>query len=312
MHQEDIKAWQHDHVFDQNLKRPGESRTMIVVVVTAIMMAVEILYGITSGSMALLADGLHMASHACALGINLFAYAYARRHAHDERFNFGTGKVNALGGFSGAILLAGFALIMTWESTVRLISPVGILYNQAILVAVMGLLVNGASVFILQAGHHDHDHDHGHEHEHHHDHNLRSAYLHVLADALTSLLAIVALFAAKYLSWTWMDPIMGIVGAVLVFRWSWGLIHTTSHALLDKKGPEELQKKIKDHVESDGDSQVTDLHLWSVGPNVYSAIVSIVAHNPLEPDEYKKAIADHRLVHITVEVCKCKEEAFQY
>lgn len=304
MHQKDIKTWQHDHVFDQNLKRSGESRTLVVVIVTAIMMVVEIMFGIMSGSMALLADGLHMASHACALGINLFAYSYARRHATDERFNFGTGKVNALGGFTGAILLAAFAVIMTWESAARIISPVGILYNQAIIVAVLGLLVNGASVFILQAGHHDHDDD-----GHHHDHNLRSAYLHVLADALTSLLAIFALFAAKYLGWIWMDPLMGIVGAILVFRWSLGLLRVTSHVLLDQQGPANIRKRIKESVESDGDSRVTDLHLWAIGPNAYSVIVSIVAHHPKPAQEYKESIPTNLgLVHVTVETYQCEDD----
>lgn len=303
MHKKDIKTWQHDHVFDQNLKRSGESRTLVVVIVTAIMMVVEIMFGIISGSMALLADGLHMASHACALGINLFAYSYARRHAEDKRFNFGTGKVNALGGFTGAILLAAFAVIMTWESAVRIISPVGILYNQAILVAVLGLLVNGASVFILQAGHHDHDHGH------HHDHNLRSAYLHVLADALTSLLAILALFAAKYLGWIWMDPLMGIVGAILVFRWSLGLLRVTSHVLLDQQGPESIRNQIKESIENDGDSRITDLHLWAIGPNAYSVIVSVVAHHPKPAQKYKESIpTDLGLVHVTVETYQCEDD----
>jgi len=305
MHQENIKTWQHDHVFDQNLKRPGESRTMIVVIVTAIMMAVEILFGITSGSMALLADGLHMASHACALGINLFAYRYARRHASDERFNFGTGKVNALGGFSGAILLAGFAMIMVWESMARIISPVQIVYGQAVVVAIIGLIVNGACFLILQRGHQAHHPDHGH----HHDHNLRSAYLHVLADALTSLLAIFALLAAKYLSLIWMDPLMGMIGAVLIFRWSLGLLRTTSHVLLDRQGPEKLRKRIQDAVESDGDSRVTDLHLWAIGPNAYSAIISVVAHNPKQPEDYKKRIPNNLgLVHVNIEIFRCGED----
>ena len=309
MHQKNKQVWQHTHAFGQDKKQKGEAKTLLVVAITVAMMLIEIAAGIIYGSMALLADGLHMASHAIALSINVFAYIYARRHAHDSRFSFGTGKVNALGGFTGAVLLGMVALIMAAESTKRILSPVQISFNQAIFVAMIGLLVNGISVWILDVKHHEHDHDHGHDHHHHHDHNLRSAYLHVLADALTSVLAIAALLMAKYFGLNWMDPIMGIVGAVLVFRWSWGLIHTTGHVLLDKQGPEELQKKIKGQIENDGDSQVVDLHLWSVGPNIYSAIISIVAHNPLQPEEYKKIIADKRLAHVTVEVCKCSHEA---
>jgi cation diffusion facilitator family transporter len=226
----------HSHAFGQDRKRPGETRTFIVIVITATMMVVEIGAGLIYGSMALLADGLHMASHAVALSINALAYVYARRHAHDDRFSFGTGKVNTLGGFTGAVLLAGFAIVMVVESVERLVAPVAIAFNQAIFVAVLGLIVNGVSVLILGHRHHpeqahdletDHDehvHYHDHDHHQHHDHNLISAYLHVLADALTSLLAIFALLAAKYFDWIWADPLMGIVGAILVARWSLGRV----------------------------------------------------------------------------------------
>ncbi len=312
MHQKNIESWQHVHAFGQDQKREGEQRTGIVVTMTVTMMAVEIAGGIIFGSMALLADGLHMASHAVALSINVFAYAYARRHAHDKCFSFGTGKVNALGGFTGAILLGVVALIMAWESVKRIVSPVGISFDQAIFVAVIGLVVNGISVWILNVKHDHHGHgDHAHERHHHHDHNLRSAYLHVLADALTSVLAIFALLMAKYFGLNWMDPVMGILGAVLVSQWSLGLLRSTSHTLLDKQGPQELEGKIKERVESDGDSRVTDLHLWAVGPNIYSAIISIVAHHPLQPEQYKKQLSsDLGLVHVTVEVCKCEEEVY--
>jgi cation diffusion facilitator family transporter len=297
----------HSHSFGQDHKRPGESRTLIVIAVTAVMMVVEIATGILSGSMALLADGLHMASHAAALSINAFAYVYARRHAHDTRFSFGTGKVNALGGFSGAVLLAVFAVMMAFESIVRLVNPVEIAFNQAIAVAVIGLIVNGLSMLILnhKDGHH-HDHDHGHgkaDHHHGHDHNLRSAYLHVLADALTSLLAIFALLAAKYFGLVWMDPLMGIVGAVMVSRWSIGLLVSTSHVLLDHQAPAHIRQKIVDGMEKNGDARVVDLHLWAVGPEIYAAIVSLAAKNPQSPDAYKRIIpADLKLVHVTVEV----------
>lgn len=307
MHHDNLQHWQHTHAFGQDRKRPGELRTIIVIAITATMMVVEITTGIVFGSMALLADGLHMASHAAALTINAFAYIYARRHAHDTKYSFGTGKVNALGGFTGAILLAIFALIMAWESVERIIYPVEIAYNQAIFVAVLGLIVNGASVFIL-GHHHEHHHEHN-GHEHHHDHNLRSAYLHVLADALTSLLAIVALLVAKYIGLIWMDPLMGIVGAILVSRWSLGLLRTTSAVLLDSQGPEHIQSKIIQCIEDD-DNRVADLHLWSIGPNIYGAIISVVAHDPQPPEHYKELIPSNLgLVHVTVEVHKCIQDS---
>lgn len=295
----------HRHSFGQDHKRPGESRTIIVIVVTFAMMVVEIATGMLFGSMALLADGLHMASHAAALSINVFAYIYARRHAHDERFSFGTGKVNALGGFSGAVLLAVFAVMMAVESVVRLFNPVAIAFNQAIFVAIIGLVVNGLSMLIL--GHKDasqHSHDHGHDHEHpHHDHNLRSAYLHVLADALTSFLAIFALLAAKYFGLIWMDPLMGIVGAIMVSRWSIGLLVGTSHVLLDRQVSADIQKKVVDGIEKNGDNRVVDLHLWTVGPDIYAAIVSVATGIPKPPEYYKQLIpSELKLVHVTVEV----------
>jgi len=311
-----LQRWEHSHSFGQERQRSGECRTVVVIAITAIMMVVEIATGIFFGSMALLADGLHMASHTVALGINAFAYIYARRHAHDARYSFGTGKVNALGGFTGAVLLAGFAGLMAWESGVRVLHPVPIAFNQAILVAVLGLLVNGLSVLVLghddhdegHDDHHDHDHDHGHNHDHHHDHhhhdhNLRSAYLHVLADALTSLLAIFALLAAKYAGLVWMDPLMGIVGSLLVARWSLGLLRISGGVLLDRQGPAELREVVRRSIEQDGESRIADLHLWSVGPGIYGLIVSVVASDPKPPEHYRALLPeDCGLVHVTVEV----------
>ena len=294
----------HSHTFGQDQKRKGETRTIIVIVMTATMMIVELTTGVLYGSIALLADGLHMASHAAALTINAFAYIYARRQAQNSAFSFGTGKVNALGGFSGAVLLAIFALIMAWESIDRLINPVDIAFNQAILVAFIGLIVNGVSVFILGENH-DHNHDHHHEdHEHnHHDHNLRAAYLHVLADALTSVLAIFALLAGKYFGWLWMDPVMGLVGAILISRWSVGLIKTTSGILLDKQGPEALQKQIRDILEKNDDVHVSDLHIWYIGPNILSTIISLQTTTPQKPEYYKNQLPEgDGLAHITIEV----------
>lgn len=316
MHKDNLSSWHHDHTFAQDQRRPGESRTLIVIAVTVLMMVVEISAGIHYGSMALLADGLHMASHAVALGITAFAYIYARRQAYNRQFSFGTGKVNALGGFAGAVLLAIFALYMGFESILRLISPVEIIFNQAIAVAVLGLIVNGVSVFILGVDDHDHGHHHHHSHDHshhhHHDQNLKSAYLHVVADALTSLLAIVALLSAKYFGWVWMDPIMGVVGAILVARWSYGLLGTTAAVLLDRQAREKLQTTVREAIERDGDSRVTDLHVWSIGPGIYSAQIALVAHDPVGPDEYKGRIPESTgLVHISVEVqvCDGKEKA---
>lgn len=311
MHNKNPELWKHDHVFGQNRISSGERRSLIVIVLTVIMMVIEIIAGIIYSSMALLADGLHMGSHAFALAITAFAYIYARRHAHNENYSFGTGKMNALGGYSGAILLAVFACIMAWESILRIINPVDIIFNQAIFVAVVGLVVNGFCAFLLAEddhGHHDHDDtselDQGHSH--HHDHNLKSAYLHVLTDALTSILAIIALVVAKYFGMVWIDPVMGIVGAVLVSVWSIGLLRSSSSVLLDRQGPEHLRRAIKESIEADGDSQVTDLHLWSIGPSVYAGVITLVAHAPVSPDEYRKRIPqDLGLAHITIEAHEC-------
>jgi len=301
MQHDNHPSWQHGHGFRQDQKRPGEVRTIIVIAITGAMMVVEIATGILFGSMALLADGLHMASHAAALSINVFAYIYARRYAHDHRYTFGTGKVNALGGFTGAILLAIFALIMAWESIKRFVYPVEIAFNPAIFVAVLGLIVNGVSVFIL-----GYQNDHQHRDGDDHDHNLKAAYLHVLADALTSILAIFALLTAKYIGLIWMDPFMGIVGAILVSRWSFGLIRDASGVLLDKRGSEEIITKIKKCIEKDESNRIFDLHLWSVGPNINAVIITVVTSDPKPAEHYKQLIpSDLNLVHVTVEVHQC-------
>ena len=303
MQEEQLARWRHSHSFGQDRKRPGEFRTLVVIAITAVMMIVEIAAGIVFGSMALLADGLHMGSHTVALGINAFAYIYARRHAHNERYSFGTGKVNTLGGYTGAVLLAVFAGIMAGESVLRLIEPVSIAFNQAIFVAVLGLIVNGVSVIILGV-----DHDHSHDHDHHHDHNIKSATLHVLADALTSVLAIFALLIAKYFGAVWMDPLMGIVGAILVARWSIGLLKTTSAILLDEQGPMVTQQAIRDSIESDPGNKIVDLHLWTVAPGIYSVIISIVSRSPQNPQHYRSLLPDHlHLQHVSFEIHQFEE-----
>lgn len=309
MHSDNLHLWTHRHVFGQDRRRAGERRTLLVIALTAATMVLEISTGILFGSMALLADGLHMASHTVALGITAFAYVYARRHAANPSFSFGTGKVNALGGFTGALLLAGFSLAMAWESVARFVAPVPIAFDQAIGVAVLGLVVNGVSVLLLGGDHdHGHSHEHGpeHTHAHGHDHNLRSAYLHVLADALTSLLAIFALLAGKYLGLNWMDPAMGIVGALLVARWSAGLLRDTSHTLLDRQAPEPLCDQLKHAIERHGHDRVTDLHLWSIGPGLHAAEIAVVTHDALTPGEVKARLpGDLRVVHATVEIHRC-------
>lgn len=312
MHEKHITNSHHDHIFGQDQKRSGEKRTLIVVGLTLVMMVWEIAAGLIYGSMALLADGLHMGSHATALGIAVFAYAYARKNAANSRFSFGTGKVNALGGFTGAVLLAGFALVMVFESIDRFINPIAISFNGAIAVAIIGLIVNGVSAWILEDGH-DHSHAHheedshsAHDHHGHQDHNRRAAYFHVLADALTSVLAIVALLAGKYAGWNWMDPAMGIVGAILVTRWSWGLLRATSSILLDQQQVS-IEQGIKSVLEG-SDTQLTDLHVWSIGPNLYAAIVSVLTNDPQPPSYYRHRIQANNplLVHVTVEVQSSK------
>ncbi len=291
----------HSHTFGQDVRRPAETRTLVVISLTAVTMAVEIAAGLLFGSMALLADGLHMASHATALTISAFAYVYARRHASNPSFSFGTGKVNALGGFTGAVLLAAFALVMAVESVHRLIEPVTIAYDQAILVAVLGLLVNGASVFILNVGGHARD---GSGEHRHHDYNLRSAYLHVMADALTSVLAIGALLSAKYAGLMWVDPLVGVAGAVLVARWSVGLLRSTSDVLLDRQAPDHLLEGITQAMEADGSCRVVDLHVWSIGSGSYSAIIGLEDRDPKAPDHYRMRIPeDLHIDHVTIEVC---------
>jgi len=314
----------HDHVFGENLKKPGELRTLVVLLLSGATMLLEIGAGIAYGSMALLADGLHMASHTTALVISMFAYVYSRRHAYDQRFCFGTGKVNSLAGFTGAVLLAAFALIMLWESVQRLIAPIDIAFDQALVVAVIGLLVNGVSVVIL--GHssanaqderreHEHRHHvaaeaHGgdspvspHHDQHQHDHNLRSAYLHVLADALTSVLAIMALLAGRFLGLSWLDPVMGVVGATLVARWSVSLVRTTSRVLLDLQGPEVIRADIRRAVEAMDDTSITDLHLWSVAPGKYSLILAVTTSASYTPADYRQQLPRYAsIVHASIEV----------
>ena len=308
MHTRDLAHWQHDHVFGQDAVKPGERHTLLVVAITAAMMVVEVTAGIAYGSMALLADGLHMASHATALGISLFAYIYARRRAADRRFTFGTGKVNSLAGFGSAVLLAGFAAAMASESAGRLVTPVAIAFDQALIVAALGLLVNALSAWLLAAR--PPGRVHGHRHAHHHDHNLRAAYLHVLADALTSLLAIVALLCGKYLGASWLDPVMGMVGSILVARWSFGLLRQTALTLLDHQTDDAITEGLREAIEGESTDRVADLHVWRIGPGIHAAALTIISEHPQSPDYYR-ALLPYRLhiAHATIEIHQCPGHA---
>lgn len=300
-------ARRHEHVFGQDRERPGERRTRVVIAITGVTMVVEIVAGLRFGSMALLADGLHMASHTAALGISALAYAWVRRHASDPAYSFGAGKMNALAGFAGAVLLAGFALLMAWESVSRLVSPVPVEFVHAIVVAVLGLLVNAACAVVLVRGGDEHGHDDSPGHDH--DHNLRSAYLHVLADAFTSLLAILALLGGALLGWRFLDPLMGVVGAVVVTRWSVGLLRESGRVLLDRQAPGALLARIRAVVEARAGDRVTDLHVWSVAPGRWAAIVSVVSEEPLSPDGYRQLFpAGLGLTHVSVEIHACRHD----
>ena len=301
MHVHTLENWQHNHDFAVKNEK-GERRTLYVLILTAITMVVEIIAGSVYGSMALLADGWHMSTHVAAFMITVFAYRFARKHATNPAYAFGTGKVSVLGGFASAIALVVVALVMLIESMQRIIEPQVIQFNEAIAVACLGLFVNVVSAFLLKD---DHDHHHEHSH-HHHDHNLRAAYMHVLADALTSLLAIIALLAGKYFGWNWLDPMMGIVGAIIITRWSYGLLKQTSPILLDGSIEEKYQSDIKEAIEKDADNLISDIHIWKVGANHYAAIISIVTQFPKSTNHYKALLRDfHKLSHITIEVNSC-------
>jgi cation diffusion facilitator family transporter len=330
----------HSHVFD--LSNPvAERRTRQVMWLTAAMMVVEIVAGTVFGSMALLADGWHMSSHALALGVSAGAYALARRHADDPRFAFGTWKIEVLGGYTSAVFLLGVAAYMGWESVARLFTPAPIHYDEAIVVAVVGLAVNVLSAWLLSGGAHGHDHHghghghgrgHGHEHArghdhahapdraahesraahdsthgargHHHDLNLRAAYLHVVADAATSVLAIGALIGGKYFGATWLDPVMGIAGTVLVARWAFTLLRDTGRVLLDAEMDAPVVAEVRDVVRDlPGSPAIRDLHVWRVGKGKYACIVALGATPGLTPEAVRNALAVHEeLVHVTVEV----------
>jgi cation diffusion facilitator family transporter len=308
MHREDHSGFRKRHDFVPDFSK-AERRTRMVIGITAAMMIVEIVAGVMSHSMALLADGWHMSTHVIAFVITALAYYFARRHAANERFSFGTGKIGVLGGFTSAVILSIVAFLMAGESGRRLFVPLTIHFNEAIGIACIGLLVNLSCAALLSGAHHHESHDHGEGHHHHHDLNLRAAYLHVLADAFTSLLAILALTGGKFFGWAWLDPVVGLVGSGVVFSWAYNLMRDTSGILLDCTPlSSDLPEEIRRSIESDKDSIVTDLHVWQIGAGKFAAIVSIVAHAPRTSDDYRDRLREHaELVHVTIETQHCRE-----
>jgi cation diffusion facilitator family transporter len=305
-HSHYLDPWTHDHVFLGPKHAHNERRTWFVVALTIVMMVGEIAAGSFFGSMALLADGWHMATHAAALGIAATAYLFARQHARNSRFAFGTGKFGDLAAFSSAIILAIIAVQIAYESAVRLVYPVPIVYGEAIAVAALGLCVNLVSAWLLRDSH-DHHHGHSHDDHHHHDNNLRAAYVHVLADAATSVLAIAALVTAMYSHWVWTDPLVGIIGSLVIASWAYGLLRDCGAVLLDVSADKDLEAVIRDRLQTKGD-RVTDLHLWQVGPGHRAAVISVISDNPLPPATYKRRLGGLQgLCHITVEVELCSE-----
>ena len=315
MKTDELSDWIHDHAFDEGSAK-AERSTRLVMWITATMMVIEIVAGWWYNSMALLADGWHMSSHAVAIGLSALAYATARKYATDPRFAFGTWKIEVLAGFASAIFLLGVAVMMVVGSIERLLSPQEIHYQEAILVGVLGLLVNVVCAFLLGQAHHHHDHDHDHVHEHGHNHehdhqnhdlNLKSAYLHVIADAATSVLAIVALAGGWLYGWSWLDPVTGLLGAVLVAIWSKDLIVQTGKVLLDREMDHPVVDEIREAVEADqsrGQTRIVDLHVWRVGKKVYSCALTVVTQDAqLTAAEVRNSISVHEeVVHATIEI----------
>jgi len=314
MHTHSLEQWQHRHVYLGEKHGRHERRTWLVVALTATMMVAEIVGGHVYGSMALIADGWHMSTHAGALAIAALAYRFARRHVHDPHFAFGTGKLGELAGFASAVILGVVALLIAYESAERLLSPVSIRFEQAIAIAAVGLAVNLVSAWMLYDDEHHlhHAHDHGPVGGHHHadtrDHNIRSAYFHVLADAMTSVLAIVALLAGRYFGWVFMDPLMGIVGALVIAHWSVGLMRSAGAVLVDAVPDVGLSALVRRRLEVDGD-RLADLHLWRLGPGHTALIAAVVSDHPQAPEAYKARLEGIAgLSHVTVEVHRCGDE----
>ncbi|HKH81948.1 MAG TPA: CDF family Co(II)/Ni(II) efflux transporter DmeF [Methylovirgula sp.] len=307
MHDHSLDGFTHPHVYLGRHHAANERRTLIVVGLTAAMMVAEIGGGALFGSMALIADGLHMSTHTAALGVSALAYVYARRHADNPRFAFGTGKFGDLAAFASGLALAMISLLIAYECIGRLIHPLAIAYDEALAIAAVALCVNLASAWLLRDDHeHHHDHDHDHDHDHSQaDHNLRAAYIHVLADAATSLLAIFGLFLARNFGLIWMDPVVGLAGCCVILSWAYGLLRDSGGVLLDVTPDDRLREAIKARLETEGDF-VSDLHLWRLGPGHRAAVISIVSAHPRSPQEHKARLADlPGLSHVTIEVLTC-------
>lgn len=305
----EIDTLSHEHVFLGAAHDENARRTLWVVALTAIMMVGEIIAGYLTGSMALLADGFHMATHAGALSVAAAAYSYAKRHASDRRFSFGTGKVGDLAGFASALVLGLVALGIGGESVLRLYQPIRVAFGEATVIAIVGLGVNIVSALLL-SGNDAHGHSHGHDHhgrEHgdgvkSQDNNLRSAYVHVLADALTSVLAIAALLAGRYLGWIWLDPVMGIVGAIVIARWAWSLMRDTASVLLDSTD-DHVADEVRELLDGPDGARITDLHIWRVGPEAHAGIVSVEAGPGIDQEMIRRRLRPvHELAHLTVEI----------
>ena len=313
MHTHSIDDFRHSHVFLGEAHDRNERKTWAVIAICGVMMVAEIVGGLLFGSVALIADGLHMSTHAGALLIAALAYTYSRRYVNDTRLTFGTGKFGDLAAFTSAIALAMIALLIGYESVDRLINPVPIAFNQAIPIAVAGLGVNLLSAFLLRDDHHGLDHHRADEHEHghahvHRDHNLRAAFVHVLADAAVSVLVIVGLIAGRVFGWVWMDPVMGLVATVVILSWSWTLIRSAGAILLDVCPDPSMARMIATRLEQ-GSDRVSDLHLWRLGPGHLAAVISLVTHNPHAPERYKRRLSGLRgLSHVTIEVVPCPGE----
>ena len=307
----DLSPWTHEHVFD--LGNPAAERsTRVVLWITAVMMVVEIVAGWRYNSMALLADGWHMSSHVLAIGLTSVAYVAARRYVQDQRFAFGTWKIEVLAGFTSAILLLGIAGLMVFGSVERIFAPQPIRYQEAIIVAVLGLIVNIVCAVILGGAHHHHHAEHGadqhgHDHPHHHDLNLKSAYIHVMTDAATSVLAIIALVGGLMYGWSWLDPVMGIVGAIVVAIWAKNLIAETGKVLLDREMDHPIVAEIRSAVETGpeaGNTRIADLHVWRVGKQTYSCALSLVTQDShLTALQVRQQLAQHEEIgHATIEI----------
>lgn len=295
---------QHPHDFGQGQKRKAEQRAVLVTLLTLATMLAEVVAGVITGSMALLADGIHMAGHAMALGLAALAYYLSRRHAHDRRLSLGSGKIADLAAYTSALLLGISTLWLVYESIHRLLTPASLMPQEAMAVAVIGLAVNLLSAWLL-AG--KHEHGHGHDDDHH-DTNLSAALVHVLADVLTSVAAIVGLAAAWLWGWNWLDPAIALMASVVILRWAWGLLRQTTGVLLDREGPDEIRRTARKLLQKNGDTDVVDLHIWSVGQGAWTLVAAVVAHGTTTPEQYRSSLRKIKhLHHPIIEVSYCRQ-----